>query len=81
MSAATAKLSKAAFHSKAPVVTLTIAVDGKPIAVQAADARDFSSGKVGYYFNGKVNLPVDGQSVPLQLGCNLTAIKSDEWPA
>jgi hypothetical protein len=40
-----------------------------------ADAREFSSGKVGFYFNGKAN--VGGK--PCQVGCSITAIGSDTW--
>ena len=40
-----------------------------------ADARLFSSGKVGFYFNGKVN--VQGRS--FQIGCSITAVGSETW--
>ncbi len=43
------------------------------IAGQAADARTFSSGKVGFYLNGKCF--VGGQLC--QVGCSVTAIGSD----
>lgn len=41
----------------------------------AATARIFSSGKVGFYANGKCVV----SGLALQLGCSVTAIGSDTW--
>jgi hypothetical protein len=42
-----------------------------------AEARTFSTGKVGFYLNGKC--VIDGQLC--QVGCSITCIGSDEWPS
>jgi uncharacterized membrane protein len=71
-----AGMTRARFLTKAPV--LTVVINGQTFQ---ATAREFSSGKVGYYINGKVNVIVDGVPVQLQVGNNNVASKSDEWPA
>jgi hypothetical protein len=43
-----------------------------------ADKREFSTGSFGWYFNGKVNVVVDGKPLSVQVGLNLTVVGSKE---
>jgi hypothetical protein len=43
-----------------------------------ADKREFSTGSFGWYYNGKVTIPVDGKSLSIQVGLNLTVVGSKE---
>jgi hypothetical protein len=45
-----------------------------------ADAKEFSTGSLGWYYNGKVTLEVDGVPVSVQVGLNLTIVGSKELP-
>lgn len=68
-------ISRASFHEKA-----------KPVKVQigdttlTAEVRDFSTGSFGWYVNGKATIDVDGTSVAVQVGMNLTVIGSKDVP-
>jgi hypothetical protein len=61
-------------NAKGVVVTLP---DGQKLLL---DARQFSTGSLGYYANGKVTLDVGGTPVKFQVGFQLTAIGSKELP-
>jgi len=61
------------FLEKAEAVKVTI--NGQEMT---ADKREFSTGSFGWYINGKVNITVDGKSVPVQIGLNLTVVGSKE---
>jgi hypothetical protein len=68
-------ISRASFHEKA-----------KPVKVQVGDntltaeVREFSTGSFGWYVNGKATIDIDGVSVPVQVGMNLTVIGSKDTP-
>src|SRR5690242_8506521 len=46
-----------------------------------ADAKEFSTGSLGWYMNGKVSVEIDGRLVAVQIGMNLTIVGSKELPA
>jgi len=58
----------------------------KPLAVSIggtalfADPKEFSTGSLGWYLNGKVTVEVDGRPVQVQIGLNLTIVGSKELP-
>ena len=43
-----------------------------------AGPREFSTGSFGWYLSAKTNLIVDGKSLPVQIGLNLTVVGSKE---
>jgi hypothetical protein len=66
-------LSKTAFIDKAEPVK--VVVNGQEIV---ADKREFSTGSFGWYYNGKINITVDGKPLSVQVGLNLTVVGSKE---
>jgi hypothetical protein len=66
-------LTRAQFLEKAEPVKITI--NGQEII---ADRREFSTGSFGWYYNGKVNISVDGKPLSVQIGLNLTVVGSKE---
>ena len=63
------------FRNGAKPVTVTIG--NTPLV---ADAKEFSTGSLGWYLNGKVAIEVDGVPVSVQVGLNLTIVGSKELP-
>ncbi|HKB39774.1 MAG TPA: hypothetical protein VKD72_25280, partial [Gemmataceae bacterium] len=43
--------------------------------------KEFSTGSLGWYLNGKTVVEINGVRVPVQIGLNLTIIGSKELPA
>jgi len=43
-----------------------------------AEKREFSTGSFGWYYNGKTTVTVDGKSLSVQVGLNLTVVGSKE---
>ncbi len=60
-------------HAKA----LQVAINGVPLL---ADVKEFSTGSLGWFHNGKVTVQLDGQVVTVQVGLNLTIVGSKELP-
>jgi hypothetical protein len=71
----TCPVTRAQFRAKAKNVKVVI--DGKE---QEAPVKEFSTGSLGWYLNSKINLEVDGVSVPVQIGLSLTIVGSKELP-
>lgn len=69
---------KKKYFENAPKVELVFRVDGKDVQTFKSDARTFKTGSIGYFFNGKVNVPVGDDEVPHQVGCNCIAVGSKE---
>ena len=69
-------ISRAQFRNGAKPISVTIA--GSPLV---ADVKEFSTGSLGWYLNGKVSVEVNGQPVAVQIGMNLTIVGSKELPA
>lgn len=63
------------FRTGAKPVSITI--NGQQLL---ADPKEFSTGSLGWYLNGKVVMEVDGQPVSVQVGLNLTLVGSKELP-
>jgi hypothetical protein len=66
-------VSKTQFIDKAEPVKIVI--NGQEII---ADKREFSTGSFGWYYNGKITIPVDGKPLSIQIGLNLTVVGSKE---
>ncbi len=45
-----------------------------------ADAREFSTGSLGWYANGKITIDINGKTVSVQVGLNMTIVGSKELP-
>ena len=71
----TCPISRAQFRSKAKPIKVVI--EGKE---QDAEVKEFSTGSLGWYLNSKISLVIDGVSVPVQIGLNLTIVGSKELP-
>ena len=61
------------FKDNAQAVSFEIA--GTPVS---AEPREFSTGSFGWYYTGKVNITVNGKTLPIQVGCNLTVVGSKD---
>lgn len=71
----TCPISRAEFHAKAKPVSVTI--NNVPLL---AEVKEFSTGSLGWYLNGKTTIEIDGKAVPVQIGLNLTIVGSKELP-
>ena len=71
----TCPISREQFRAKAKQVPITIASQQL-----AADVKEFSTGSLGWYLNGKTNIEIDGVLVAVQIGLNLTIVGSKELP-
>lgn len=69
----TCPVTRAEFRSKAKPVTVTI--NGVPLQ---AEVKEFSTGSLGWYLNGKTMIDVGGTPVSVQIGMNLTVVGSKE---
>lgn len=71
----TCPISRSDFRSKAKPVVVKIG----DIPLQA-DVKEFSTGSLGWYLNGKTTIDVGGTPVSVQIGMNLTIVGSKELP-
>ena len=71
----TCPISRADFRAKAKPITVTIAD-----VPQMAEVKEFSTGSLGWYLNGKTMVEVDGTPVAVQIGLNMTVVGSKELP-
>ncbi len=71
----TCAVSRAQFRSQAKPITVTIGA----VPMQA-EVKEFSTGSLGWYLNGKTMVEIDGKAVPVQIGLNLTIVGSKELP-
>jgi hypothetical protein len=63
------------FRQGAKAVEVSIA--GVP---QLAEAKEFSTGSLGWYLNGKVPMKIGDKVVTVQIGLNLTIVGSKDLP-
>lgn len=69
-----------------PISREEFRANAKPITVQigqiplAAEVKEFSTGSLGWYLNGKTSIEVNGVPVAVQIGMNLTIVGSKELP-
>ncbi len=68
-------LSRNDFRTKAKAVTVKIG--DIPFL---AEVKEFSTGSLGWYVNGKTTIDVDGTPVSVQIGLNMTIVGSKELP-
>jgi hypothetical protein len=68
-------ITREQFRQKAKPVAVTIAA-----ATHDAEVKEFSTGSLGWYVNGKMMVEIDGVRVPVQIGLNLTIVGSKELP-
>jgi hypothetical protein len=73
MAKSASPLSRTQFIDKAEPVKVVI--NGQELV---ADKREFSTGSFGWYYNGKITIPVDGKPLSIQIGLNLTVVGSKE---
>ncbi len=45
-----------------------------------AEVKEFSTGSLGWYLNGKTMIDVGGKQVSVQIGMNLTIVGSKDLP-
>lgn len=69
----TCPITRAEFKQNAKPVTVTI--NGIPLQ---AEVKEFSTGSLGWYLNGKTVIDVGGTPVSVQIGMNLTIVGSKE---
>jgi hypothetical protein len=62
---------------RASAQPVEVVINGVPLI---ADVKEFSTGSLGWYLNGKVNLKVGDKVVSVQCGLNLTIVGSKELP-
>jgi hypothetical protein len=71
----TCPISRAEFRAKAKPITVTIGT-----GAQMAEVKEFSTGSLGWYLNGRTTLEIDGQHVPVLINASLVIIGSKELP-
>ncbi len=75
MAKTTCPITRPQFRDGAKAVE--IAINGTPML---AEPREFSTGSLGWYLNGKTVIDVNGTKVTVQVGINLTVVGSKELP-
>jgi hypothetical protein len=68
-------ITRADFRTKAKAVTVMIG-DQRLVA----EVKEFSTGSLGWYLNGKTTIDIEGVPVSVQIGLNLTVVGSKELP-
>jgi hypothetical protein len=69
-----------------PITRQQFAGGAKPVEVtingnkMTAHPKEFSTGSLGWYLNGKTEIDVNGVMVTVQVGMNLTIVGSKELP-
>jgi hypothetical protein len=66
-------VTRAQFSEKAE--PLKVVINGTELL---AEVKEFSTGSFGWYLNGKILVPIDGKTVSVQVGMNLTVVGSKE---
>ena len=75
MAKTTCPVNRSDFRAKAKPVSVTI----NNVPMQAM-VKEFSTGSLGWYLNGKTTIDVGGTLVAVQIGMNLTIVGSKELP-
>jgi hypothetical protein len=74
-SKSTCPVTREQFHEHAQA--LKVSINDVPML---AEAREFATGSLGWYLNGKTVVEIDGKPVSVQIGLNLTVVGSKELP-
>lgn len=67
-----------------PISLSTFTAKAEPLKVtingveMSAEPKAFSTGSFGWNINGKTTIVVDGRSLPVQIGLNLTVVGSKD---
>ena len=75
-----------AVKTTCPVSRKQFAADAKPVEViingqtLTAPVKEFSTGSLGWYLNGKTTIKIGDTPVSVQIGLNLTIVGSKELP-
>jgi hypothetical protein len=56
---------------------IKVEINGIPMM---AEVKEFSTGSLGWYLNGKTVIDVGGKQVSVQIGMNLTVVGSKDLP-
>jgi hypothetical protein len=75
MAKSTCPVTRAEFSKNAQPVEVVI--NGIPMM---AEVKEFSTGSLGWYLNGKANVKIGDKSVSVQIGMNLTIVGSKDLP-
>lgn len=75
MAKTTCPVTRAEFLKNAKAVEIVIA--GVPLM---AEVKEFSTGSLGWYLNGKTTVRIGDKPVSVQIGLNLTVVGSKELP-
>ena len=70
-------VSRAEFRAHAKPYVLTCP-DGTTVEL---DVKEFSTGSLGFYYNGKLDVYVNGHKCKCQAGLQVTLVNSKELPA
>jgi len=54
-----------------------VVINGVPLV---AEVKEFSTGSLGWYLNGKTTIRVNDRPVSVQIGMNLTVVGSKDLP-
>ncbi len=69
-------INRADFRAKAKPISVTIGSMS-----QTADVKEFSTGSLGWYLNGRTTIEIDGQHVPVLINASFVIVGSKELPA
>lgn len=69
-------ISRTDFRAKAKPIGVTIGANS-----QLAEVKEFSTGSLGWYLNGRTTIEIDGQPVPVLINASLVIVGSKELPA
>jgi hypothetical protein len=71
----TCPITRAEFRAKAKPVTVTIGTQQVD-----AEVKEFSTGSLGWYQNGKTTIEIDGVRVSVQINLSLIIVGSKDLP-
>lgn len=69
-----------------PITRAQFRGQAKPVAIKIGDTplqaevKEFSTGSLGWYLNGKTTIEIGGVPVSVQIGMNMTIVGSKELP-
>ena len=72
--------------SSCPITRAQFRQNAKPLTIKIGDReytavpKEFSTGSLGWYLNGKTTIEIDGVAVSVQIGLNLTIVGSKDLP-
>jgi hypothetical protein len=75
MAKTTCPITRSDFHAHAKPIPVKI----NDVPLQA-EVKEFSTGSLGWYLNGKMTIDVGGKMVSVQIGLNMTIVGSKELP-